>query len=140
MITYFTLFFFFSFFLFFCFSFFLLLLESKRIFFFNFIISNFPSFSSEDGGWTEWGEWGDCSRTCGGGMRRSNRTFTNPSPNFFSKLEVYHDTIHYKDERCNTFDCPCEYKCNCPTDSLLHCDITSYHHGINTGIVYTILI
>ena len=59
-----------------------------------------------DGGWTTWGEWDECSRTCGGGWHRRERNFTNPEPNYFSAREVYEDNIYYDMERCKTQDCP----------------------------------
>ena len=33
-----------------------------------------------DGQWTEYGAWGVCSVTCGGGNRRRQRTCTKPKP------------------------------------------------------------
>lgn len=33
-----------------------------------------------DGGWSEWKEWSDCSRTCGGGVTYSERDCDNPQP------------------------------------------------------------
>jgi hypothetical protein len=69
-------------------------------------------YFTEDGGWTTWGEWGECSRTCGGGWRRRERNFTNPEPNYFSAREVYEDNIYYDMERCKTQDCPCMYTCD----------------------------
>lgn len=33
-----------------------------------------------NGNWAAWGEWGICSKTCGGGYRRRDRTCTNPAP------------------------------------------------------------
>ncbi|XP_063406150.1 uncharacterized protein LOC134690108 [Mytilus trossulus] len=60
----------------------------------------------KDGGWTTWGEWGECDRTCSGGWRRRERNFTNPTPNYHSKREVYEDDIHYDMQRCNLQDCP----------------------------------
>ncbi len=31
-----------------------------------------------DGGWSSWGKFGSCSRTCGGGVRSRNRQCNNP--------------------------------------------------------------
>ena len=33
-----------------------------------------------DGGFTEWSLFGSCSKTCGGGVMRRNRSCTNPVP------------------------------------------------------------
>lgn len=33
-----------------------------------------------DGGWTLWGTWGQCSVTCGTGIKRRHRECDNPAP------------------------------------------------------------
>ena len=33
-----------------------------------------------DGKWNSWGQWGDCSQTCGDGQQTRNRTCDNPAP------------------------------------------------------------
>lgn len=33
-----------------------------------------------NGGWSEWGEFGKCSVTCGDGKKKRSRTCTNPPP------------------------------------------------------------
>ena len=35
-----------------------------------------------DGMWATWAQWGECTTTCGGGVRTRSRTCTNPAPAF----------------------------------------------------------
>ncbi|XP_059503813.1 hemicentin-1 isoform X2 [Stegostoma tigrinum] len=39
-----------------------------------------------DGSWSEWGQWEECSRTCGQGNRTRTRTCTNPPVQYGGKL------------------------------------------------------
>lgn len=36
--------------------------------------------SPGDGGWSEWGDWTQCDKTCGTGKQDRERTCTNPPP------------------------------------------------------------
>ncbi|XP_065934945.1 uncharacterized protein [Magallana gigas] len=38
-----------------------------------------------NGGFTEWSNWTDCSKSCGGGLNIRNRSCTNPSPKYGGK-------------------------------------------------------
>ncbi|XP_050400756.1 A disintegrin and metalloproteinase with thrombospondin motifs 6 [Patella vulgata] len=56
-----------------------------------------------DGNWGGWSEWGECSRTCGGGVSASHRNCSNP--------EARHGGKYCTGERkryrsCNIVDCP----------------------------------
>lgn len=39
-----------------------------------------PEEAPEDGGYTDYSEWGECSVTCGGGQQTRTRTCTSPAP------------------------------------------------------------
>jgi len=56
-----------------------------------------------DGGWTEWGAWTRCTRTCGNGTQTHSRTCTNPRP---SGGGVTCIGIARETQFCNTDPCP----------------------------------
>ena len=60
-------------------------------------------FYSVDGKWSEWRDWGECSRSCGGGFHTRSRTCTEPPPRHGGK-----DCSGKPDETrpCNTQSCP----------------------------------
>ena len=56
-----------------------------------------------DGGWSDLGEWSDCSAECAGGSQIASKTCTNPSPTNGGK------ECEGKDEEertCNPDPCP----------------------------------
>ncbi|XP_033625738.1 uncharacterized protein LOC117288968 [Asterias rubens] len=55
------------------------------------------------GGWSEFGEWGDCSDTCGGGVTTHSRLCNNPVPEWGGDDCVGDAT---EDGECNTNLCP----------------------------------
>uniref|UniRef100_A0A8C1JQF9 ADAM metallopeptidase with thrombospondin type 1 motif, 14 n=1 Tax=Cyprinus carpio TaxID=7962 RepID=A0A8C1JQF9_CYPCA len=60
-----------------------------------------------DGGWSSWGKFGSCSRTCGGGVRSRNRQCNNPVPAYGGR-DCPGSTLDY--HVCNTEDCPGPYE------------------------------
>nr|XP_005999977.1 PREDICTED: A disintegrin and metalloproteinase with thrombospondin motifs 8 isoform X2 [Latimeria chalumnae] len=56
-----------------------------------------------DGNWGVWGPWGECSRTCGGGVQFSYRECNDPEPENGGK---YCEGQRAKYQSCNTHDCP----------------------------------
>ncbi|TKS66324.1 disintegrin and metalloproteinase with thrombospondin motifs 1 [Collichthys lucidus] len=56
-----------------------------------------------NGGWGVWGPWGDCSRTCGGGVQYSFRSCDNPLPKNGGK---YCEGKRIQYRSCNTETCP----------------------------------
>ncbi|KAG9351671.1 hypothetical protein JZ751_022922 [Albula glossodonta] len=55
-----------------------------------------------DGGWGPWGLWGQCSRTCGGGVEFSHRECTDPVPQNGGR---YCEGQRVKYQSCNTHPC-----------------------------------
>ncbi|XP_043218973.1 A disintegrin and metalloproteinase with thrombospondin motifs 20-like isoform X2 [Amphibalanus amphitrite] len=55
------------------------------------------------GGWGQWSPWGSCSRSCGGGIRRSRRECNYPTP---SNGGDYCLGQRVRYESCNRQDCP----------------------------------
>ncbi|CAM9140050.1 unnamed protein product [Lampetra planeri] len=55
-----------------------------------------------DGGWSSWGPWKQCSRTCGGGVEFSYRECTNPAPQNGGK---YCEGQRVQYQSCNTQTC-----------------------------------
>ncbi|KAM4828331.1 A disintegrin and metalloproteinase with thrombospondin motifs 8 [Thomomys bottae] len=60
-----------------------------------------------DGGWGLWGPWGECSRTCGGGVQFSYRECNNPEPQNGGK---YCLGRRAKYQSCHTEECPYDGK------------------------------
>lgn len=55
------------------------------------------------GGWGSWEPWGECSRTCGGGVQFSVRGCDNPVPKNGGK---YCEGKRVQYRSCNIDDCP----------------------------------
>ncbi|XP_031708219.1 A disintegrin and metalloproteinase with thrombospondin motifs 1 [Anarrhichthys ocellatus] len=55
-----------------------------------------------NGGWGVWGPWGDCSRTCGGGVQYSFRSCDNPLPKNSGK---YCEGKRIQYRSCNSDTC-----------------------------------
>ncbi|XP_051967980.1 LOW QUALITY PROTEIN: A disintegrin and metalloproteinase with thrombospondin motifs 14-like [Xyrauchen texanus] len=60
-----------------------------------------------NGGWSSWGKFGSCSRTCGGGIRSRNRQCNDPVPAYDGR-DCPGSTIDY--QLCNTEDCSGPYE------------------------------
>ena len=58
---------------------------------------------SVNGGWTNFGSWSECTKTCGTGTQSRNRTCTNPAPQY-GGADCTGDAEESRD--CNTQPCP----------------------------------
>jgi len=56
-----------------------------------------------DGGWTSWGSWGACSKSCGDGTKARIRTCTNPKPQHNGKTC---NGGNKNSQECNETECP----------------------------------
>ncbi|XP_076378705.1 A disintegrin and metalloproteinase with thrombospondin motifs 9 isoform X1 [Megalopta genalis] len=56
-----------------------------------------------NGQWGEWGSYGECSRTCGGGVQKKYRECNNPPPQNYGNYCV---GARVKYRSCNLEDCP----------------------------------
>lgn len=63
------------------------------------LLANFPV----DGQWSNWSNWGPCSKTCNYGVRTRSRTCNNPAPAHGGK-PCQGDANHQ--ESCNLQKCP----------------------------------
>ena len=61
-----------------------------------------PSFTAIDGGVSDFGPWGKCSKTCGGGRRSRERACNRPLPN--DPGQGCEDLTEVED--CNVQPCP----------------------------------
>ena len=58
-----------------------------------------------NGGYSDWGPYGQCSKTCGGGVKTRSRSCTNPPPsNGGEDCSVLGSDTSTR--RCNIDDCP----------------------------------
>lgn len=82
-----------------------------------------------DGQWGEWGRYGECSRTCGGGIKRKYRECDNPAPKNGGNYCIG-ERVKYRS--CGTRECP-------PGSSdfryvLIICIIISYQGAISQTV------
>lgn len=64
---------------------------------------NRDALIATDGGWGEWQSFGECTRTCGGGIQYSTRECESPKPANGGK---YCAGSRIRQRSCNTQDCP----------------------------------
>ena len=62
---------------------------------------------SVDGGYSDFGDWSECSAECGGGTQSRNRTCTNPAPANGGADCVGDNT---ETRECNNQECPGKLK------------------------------
>ena len=65
------------------------------------------NYNSVDGGWSEFGDWSDCSATCGGGTQTKTRTCNNPAP-AHGGLDCQGESG--ETQNCNTQECPGKFQ------------------------------
>ena len=69
-----------------------------------------------DGGWSEYGEWSECSAECDGGTQTRTKECNNPAPQH-GGADCEGEGEETRD--CNTHSCPGLYKITCYRDSLI---------------------
>ncbi|KAK0072882.1 hypothetical protein PV325_010650, partial [Microctonus aethiopoides] len=86
--------------------------------------------SAINGGWGKWGSPGECSRTCGGGVRVTERECDNPRP---SNLGRYCLGERRRVEVCNTKPCDPDK----PSFRATQCSEYDYKPILTDGILHT---
>ena len=61
------------------------------------------NFNVVNGGWSSWGIWGHCSKTCGTGLHTRDRACTAPPPSYGGKSCVGSSS---QQQSCSTSPCP----------------------------------
>ena len=64
-----------------------------------------------DGGYGPWGEFGECSVTCGGGVHQRERPCNSPEPKYSGKsCEEQELGTSIETESCSSDPCPGDFK------------------------------
>ena len=58
-----------------------------------------------NGGYSDWGQYGDCSKSCGGGKQTRKRTCTNPPPSHDGK-DCSGLGLDSSSRECSNQECP----------------------------------
>jgi hypothetical protein len=69
----------------------------------NFVAMNVPTAITNCAGWSNWGAWTTCTKTCQSGTQSHTRTCTNPSPTTAGFTCAGAST---ESSACNVQDCP----------------------------------
>ena len=67
------------------------------------LVSTEHRYFSVDGGYSDFGDWSECSTECGGGTQTRTRTCTNPAP-ANGGADCVGDSTETR--KCNTQGCP----------------------------------
>lgn len=71
----------------------------------NFYYYCYYLFISVNGGYSDWGPYSQCSKTCGGGEQKRTRTCTNPPPAYGGK-DCNTLGASFSTRKCNIDPCP----------------------------------
>ncbi|CAH3183147.1 unnamed protein product, partial [Porites lobata] len=71
----------------------------------NFYYYCYYLFISVNGGYSDWGPYSQCSKTCGGGEQKRTRTCTNPAPAYGGK-DCSTLGASFSTRKCNIDPCP----------------------------------
>ena len=69
----------------------------------NFIAFVSVELVEVDGGWSNFGDWSECSAECDGGFQPRTRLCNNPAP---GNGGAYCDGVNFGIQACNTHQCP----------------------------------
>ncbi|XP_022084521.1 sushi, von Willebrand factor type A, EGF and pentraxin domain-containing protein 1-like [Acanthaster planci] len=83
-----------------------------------------------DGGWSEWTEWSDCSRSCEGGTQTRRRSCTNPRPAYGGSTC---DGPTSETQQCNTGPCPSCRQLTRPSKGNLVCQLRGEEQNCTTS-------